>query len=81
MVLKSSIRTLASPRRQRSEWGLRVIQNAYFLLITHTKQLLFVTFCCTTAGIEVSFRTHARTDGRTHGHTEGQTDVEVEIVI
>ena len=45
--------------------------------MTHTKQLLLVTFCCTTAGIEVSFRTHGRTDGR----TEGQTDVEVEIVI
>ena len=55
--------------------------------MTHTKQLLLVTFCCTTAGIEVSFRTDGgqtedgrRTDG---GRTEaeGQTDVEVEIVI
>ena len=59
--------------------SLRVIQNTYFSLMTHTKQLLFMTFCCTTAGIEVSFRTHGRTDG---GRTEeGQTDVEVEIVI
>ena len=80
MVLKSSKRTSALPRQQWSDWGLRVIQNAYFSLMTHTKQLLFVTFCCTTAGIEVSFRT----DGggwRTDGRTEGQTDVEVEIVI
>ena len=79
MVLKSSIRTSASPRRQQSDWGLRVTQNAYFSLMTHTKQLLLVTFCYTTAGIGVSFRTHAREteDGR----TEGQTDVEVEIVI
>ena len=63
VVLKLSIRTSASPWRQQSDWGLRVIQNAYFSLMTHTKQLLFVTFCCTTAGIEVSFRTHGRTDG------------------
>ena len=78
MILKSSIRISALPRRQQSDWGLRVTQNAYFSLMTHTKQLLFVTFCCTTAGIEVRFRTHGRTDGRT---AEGQTDVEVEIVI
>ena len=78
MVLKSSICTLALPQRQRSDWGLRVTQNAYSSLMTHTKQLLLVTFCYTTAGIGASFRTHARTDGRTE---EGQTDVEVEIVI
>ena len=48
--------------------------------MTHTKQLLLVTFCQPTAGIGVSFRTDARwTDGRTAA--EGQTDVEVEIVI
>ena len=49
--------------------GLRVTQNAYFSLITHTKQLLLVTFCDPTAGTGVSFRTDAqRTDsggGRT----------------
>ena len=50
--------------------------------MTHTKQLLLVTFCQQTAGIGVSFRTHAQTaDGRTYGRTEGQTDVKVEIVI
>ena len=84
MVLKLSIRTSASPRRQRSHWGLRVTQDAYFLLLTHTKQLLLVTVCDTLAGIEVSFgRTEpdGHTDGRTDGRTEGQTDVEVEIVI
>ena len=44
--------------------------------MTHTKQLLLVKFCYTTAGIGVSFRTD--NGGR---RTEGQTDVEVEIVI
>ena len=32
-------------------WGLRVTQNAYFSLQTHTEQLLLVTFYDTTAGI------------------------------
>ena len=78
VVLKLSIRTSASPRQQQSDKGLRVTQNAYLLLITHTKQLLLVTFCDNTAGIWVIFRTHGRTETRTE---EGQTDVEVEIVI
>ena len=73
MVLKSSKCTSALPWRQLSHWGLRVTQDAYFSLLTCTKQLLLVTFGDTTAGIGASFRT----DGR----TEGQTDVEVEIVI
>ena len=55
--------------------SLRVTQNEYFSLIAHTKQLLLVTLCDTTAGIQASFRTHGRR------RTEGQTDVEVEIVI
>ena len=78
-VLELSIRTSASPRWQGFHWGLRVTQDAYFSLMTHTKQLLLVTFCDTTAGILVIFRT----DGRTHVKrtAEGQTDVEVEIVI
>ena len=54
---------------------LRVTQNAYFSLLTHTKKLLLVTFCDLTAETGVSFRTDGR---RTE---EGQTDVEVEIVI
>ena len=33
----------------------RVTQNVHFLLLTHTKQLLLMTFCDTLAGIEVSF--------------------------
>ena len=59
--------------------GLRITQNAYFSLLTHTKQLLIVTYCDTLALIEVGFRT----DGTGTGTTEldGQTDVEVEIVI
>ena len=87
MVLKLSIFTLASPWRQRSHWGLRVTQDAYFLLLTHTKQLLLVTFCDTLAGIEFSFwpdgtgRTDGRTDERMDEWTDGQTNVEVEIVI
>ena len=31
--------------------SLRVTYNAYFSLLTHTKQLLLVTFCDLTAGI------------------------------
>ena len=53
-------------------------QNAYFSLLAHTKQLLLVTFCDTTAGFELFF---GQTHGLTHGRTDGQTDVEVEIVI
>ena len=62
---------------------LRVIQNAYFSLLTHTKQLLLVTFCDLPAETGVSFRTHGRTDERMMDRrtAEGQTDVEVEIVI
>ena len=66
---------MALSPQQRSDWGLRVTQNAYFSLMTHTKQLLLVTFCYTTAGIEVRFWTDR---GRTE---EVQTDVEVKIVI
>ena len=58
--------------------GLRVTQNAYFFLSTHTKKLLLATFCDTIAETEVSFRTH---DARNHGHTDEQTDVTVEIFI
>ena len=78
VVLKSSICTLALPQRQWFDWGLRVTQNVYFSLMTHTNQLLLVTFCYTTAGIGVIF---GHTQGQTHAHTEGQTDMEVEIVI
>ena len=76
MVLKSSIRILALSWRQRSDWGLRVTQNAYFSLITHTKQLLSVTFCDPMAGIGVSFQTDTQKTA-----AGGQTDMEVEIVI
>ena len=81
MVLKLSICTFALPLWQWSDWGLRVTQNAYFSLITHTKQFLFVTFCYPTAGIGVSFQTHGWTDSRRTAVAEGQTNVEVEIVI
>ena len=60
VVLKSNIRSSALPWRQWSDWGLRVTQNAYFSLITHTKQLLSVTFCDPTADTRVSFWTHKR---------------------
>ena len=58
-------------------------KDAYFSLLTRTKQLLLVTFCDTLAGIEVSFWADGtgRTDGRTDERTDGQTNVEVEIVI
>ena len=51
MVLKLSISTSALPRQQWSDWGLRVTQNAYLSLMTHTKQLLLVRFCDPIAGI------------------------------
>ena len=70
VVLKSIIRTSASPWRQRSHWGVRVTQDAYFSLLVHTKQLLFVTFCDTLARIEVSFWP----DGTGTGTTDGWTD-------
>ena len=71
MVLKLSIHTLALPWQQQSNWGLRVTQNEYFSLIAHTMQLLLVTFCDTTAGIQVIFRTDGR---RTDARTDGRTD-------
>ena len=49
-------------------------QDAYFSLLTHTKQLLLVTFSQTTAGNGANFRTH------TWKGSDGQTDLEVEIV-
>ena len=58
--------------------GLRVTQNAYFSLLTHTKKLLSVTFCDPTTKTGVSVRTRG-TDGR--NGTDGQTDVKVEIVV
>ena len=63
--------------------GLRVTQNAYFSLLTHTKKLLLLTFCDPTAKTGVSFPTHGtdRTDGMECNGTDGQTDMNVEIVI
>ena len=61
--------------------GLRVTQNAYFSLLTHTEQLLLVTYCDPTAGI-------VKWDGMGQQQTvnirpllQGWTDVKVEIVI
>ena len=73
-VLKSIIRTSASPRQQQSHWGLMMTQDAYFSFSTHAKQLLLVTFCETTAGNRKKWkcdvRTYVRTDGRTYGRTD-----------
>ena len=77
VVLKSIIRTSASPRQQQSHWGLMMTQDAYFSFLTHAKQLLLVTFCETTAGNRKKWKC----DVRTYGRTEGQTDVKSEIVI
>ena len=55
-------------------------QDAYFLLLTHTKQLLLLTFCDTTTGIEPCVQPLGHMY-RTVKQTEGQTDVEIEIVI
>ena len=51
--------------------GLKLTKNAYFSLMTHTEQLLLVTYCDTTTGIGASFWTHGRTHRRTDG---GRTD-------
>ena len=58
---------------------MRVTQNAFFSLLTHTKQLSLMTLCNTTAGIRFSFWKHVTDTQREH--TEGQTDMEVEIII
>ena len=42
--------------------------------MTHTKQLLFVTFCDMTAGIGPSFLTQTRTDAHTEPQTDGWSD-------
>ena len=68
---------MASPQWEQSDWGLRVTQDAFFSLLKHTKQLLLLTFCHTTAANGTYFRTHTRTNER----TDKQTDMEVEIVI
>ena len=59
--------------------SLRVTQNAYFSLLTHTKKLLLMTFCDLTAETGVSVWTHGR--NRNGTGTDRQTDVTVEIVI
>ena len=41
--------------------GLKVTQYAYFSLLTHTKELLLVTFCDMTAGLEKMKVTYGRT--------------------
>ena len=58
-------------------------KDAYFSLLTRTKQLLLVTFCDTLAGIEVCFWADGtrQMNEQTNERTDGQTDVEVEIDI
>ena len=41
-----------------------------FSFSTHNEQLLFVTFCDTTSGIEDSVQTHQQNNRRTHGWTD-----------
>ena len=73
VVWKSSVRTSASVWQEQSNWGVRLTQDAYLSLWTHTKQLLLVTFCHTNTGNGANFRTHGwRTDGRMA--EDGRTD-------
>ena len=81
MVLKSSIRTSASPRGQQSHWGVRVTQDAYFSLLIHTKQLLLVTFHLQDLKLVFGGDGTGTGTGTTEPRTDGQTNVEVEIVI
>ena len=55
--------------------GMKVAQNAYFSLLTHTKQLLLVTFCYQTAEI-------VKWDKTEWMNTDGlhKTDMKVEII-
>ena len=48
----SALPCLMDPR------GLRVTQNAYFSVLTHTKKLLIMTFCDLSAGTGATFWTH-----------------------
>ena len=62
---------MASPWGQQSDWGLRMTQDAYLSLLSHTKQLLLVTFCNnTTAGIGASFRTQRKMEKQKDGWTD-----------
>ena len=56
--------------------SLRLTQNAFFSLLTHTKQLLLVTFCDMIAVIEVSFWTDGTgtTEPESRNHGTGWTD-------
>ena len=60
---------------------LRVIQNAYFSLLTPNKQLLLVTFCDNITGILGGFWTHGNMGGNTDRQRDGLIDVEVDIAI
>ena len=53
--------------------GLRATLNAYFTLLRHIKNLLFVTFFDMTAKLKLCF-------GHTDGMMDEQTDFEVEVV-
>ena len=57
--------------------GLRVIQNAYFLFLKHTKQILLFIICHTSAGISKGMEGQEVMEGG----MEGQTDVKVETVM
>ena len=48
-------------------------RNAYFSILTHTKQLLLVKFGDKLAGIEVSFWTDGTGKGTTDGRMDRQT--------
>ena len=74
VVLKSSV--LPWPHLGAAEWlGSEDDPTWIFSIMRHTKQLLFLTVCDTTADNGASFRTLTRTDGRADRRMEeGQTD-------
>ena len=47
--------------------GLRVIKNAFYSFLTHTKQLLLVSFCDPAAGYGAASFQAILTEGRTDG--------------
>ena len=68
---------------QSTKWGIGLTQYAYFPLLKHIKQILFLTFFNTPAGIEAYFWTDGWTNRQsTVGQRmKGQADVKVELFI
>ena len=74
------IESLSQTKYLLSDYKIVEFKEDCVILLKHTKQLLSVTFCDTTAGIGASFKTYVREWWRRIA-AEGQKYVEVDIVI